>query len=298
MRPLRSTMERLLFTRLWEEVDFDDHPHSGGHDPEPEGELTVTFSEGSIRVTDSRLSFLIGTGDGADSIHRWTTQSVQMNEGPARMGVHRWSISPSCLSADLCHWVTLRIGEPEQTQGESVAQHRDLLDTIRNRLAPMLPEWTWHLEIDNKADRMGWYVRAPNSWCSLFTIFVGLGWNQHIPPRGFFLFERAPPGELDRPDEAEPNRLDGLRTVALCNASRGALSHLAGDLMWAAESRPFALELPGDIELWPPSMGRWPLLHGRSNSNEGVAEWAAEIVESLQPAISTLSATIEGLSWH
>ena len=112
------------------------------------------------------------------------------------------------------------------------------------------------------------------------------------------MFERAPPGELDRPDEAEPNRLDGLRTVALCNASRGALSLLAGEMMWAAEARPFPLQFPGDVELWPPSMGRWPLLHGRSESSEDVVEWSTAIVEALQPAISTLSTTIEGLNWH
>tara|TARA_B110000438_G_scaffold295043_1_gene337434 strand:- start:5321 stop:6196 length:876 start_codon:yes stop_codon:yes gene_type:complete len=291
-------MEHLLFARLWEEVDFDDHPHSGGHGPEPEGELTMTCTSDSISVQDTRFSFLIGEGDGADSIHRWTTHSVQMNQGPGRLGVHRWSISPSCLSAELSNWVIGKIGEPKKQSGESVVQHRELLDQIRNSLSPTLPEWTWHLEIDNKADRMGWYVRAPNSWRSLFTIFVGLGWNQNSPPCGFLLFERAPPGELDREDEDEPNRLDGLRTVALCNASRGALSLLAGDMMWAAEARPLALELPGDVELWPPSMGRWPLLHARSESIEGVAEWAAVIVDALQPAISTLSATIEGLSWH
>ena len=94
------------------------------------------------------------------------------------------------------------------------------------------------------------------------------------------------------------NRLDGLRTVALCNASRGALSHLANNMMWAAEPHPYPLELPGSVELWPPSMGRWPLLHGRSEANENVVEWAAIIVAALQPAISTLSTTIDGLSWH
>ncbi|MDG1525583.1 MAG: hypothetical protein P8Q90_05900, partial [Candidatus Thalassarchaeaceae archaeon] len=262
-------MERELFARLWEEVDFDDHPHSGGHNPEPEGELSVTFTDDSILLHDSRLSFLIGSGDAdVDSIHRWTTTSVRMNEGPERLGVHRWSLSPSCLSPELSHWVNQRIGEPEENQGESVSHHRELLDNIRNHLSPLLPEWTWHLEVDNKADRMGWYVRAPNSWRSLFTIFAGIGRNQNQSTQGFVLFERAPPGELDRPDEAEPNRLDGLRTVALCNASRGALSHLAGDMMWATDPHPFELDLPGDVELWPPSMGRWPLLHGRLESNE------------------------------
>ena len=291
-------MESRLFERLWEEVDFDDHPHSGGHDPQPEGEFKVTHTESSIRLEDARLSFLIGDGGAADSIHRWTTHSVQMNDGPKRLGVHRWSLSPECLSPDLANWVGQKIGEPITVEGKSVEHHRELFNQIRTRLSPLLPEWTWHLEVDNKADRMGWYVRAPNAWCSLFTIFVGLGWNQQSSPRGFILFERAPPGELDRPDEAEPNRLDGLRTVALCNASRGALSLLAGEMMWAAEARPFVLELPGEVELWPPSMGRWPLLHGRTESTEDVAEWAAVIVKALQPAISTLSATIEGLSWH
>ena len=60
----------------------------------------------------------------------------------------------------------------------------------------------------------------------------------------------------------------------------------------------FKLSLPGDVELWPPSMGRWPLLHGRSSSMEGIVDWAATIVEELQPAISTLSTTIDGISWH
>ena len=291
-------MECRLFERLWEEVDFDDHPLSGGHGPHPEGELKVTFTERSIRLEDDRLSFLIGSGDNADSIHRWTSNSIQMNSGPERMGVHRWSLSPDCLPDDLVDWIQNNIGEPEIVQGESVDQHRDLLQNIRTHISPLLPEWTWHLEVDNKADRMGWYIRAPDSWCSLFTIFIGLGWNQQITPRGFLLFERAPPGELDRPDEAEPNRLDGLRTVALCNASRGALSHLAGDMMWASQAIPFPLELPGEVVLWPPSMGRWPLLHGRSESSADIPEWAASIIGVLQPAISTLSATIEGLNWH
>ena len=291
-------MERLLFARLWEEIDFDDHPLSGGHGPEPEGKLTVTSTQNGIRLEDARLSFLLGSGDDADSLHRWTTSSVQMNDGPGRMGVHRWSISPDCLYSELTDWVRAQIGEPVSQEGESVEQHRELLNQIRTRLSPMLPEWTWHLEIDNKADRLGWYVRAPNAWCSLFTIFVGLGWNEQVTKRGFLLFERAPPGELDRVDEAESNRLDGLRTVALCNASRGALSHLAGDMMWAAEPRPVSLELPGMVEMWPPSMGRWPLLHGRSESSEDIVEWSATIIDALQPSISTLSATIEGLSWH
>ena len=220
----------------------------------------------SIRLEDNRLSFLIGDGNDADSVHRWASNDVRMNEGPVRMGVHRWSISPQCFTPELRKWLIQQIGQPRVIDGESVEDYRSLLANLRSRLEPMLPRWTWHLEVDNKTDRMGWYIRAPESWCSLFTIFVGLGWNSQISARGFLLFERAPPGELDRPDEAEANRLDGLRTVALCNGHRGALSHLANNMEWASSTKGFKLSLPGDVELWPPSMGRWPLLHGRSSS--------------------------------
>ena len=290
-----------MFARLWEEIDFDDHPLHGGHGPEPEGELKVTYSPKSIRLQDDRLSILLGEGNDADSIHRWRSHAMQMNEGPQRMGEHRWSLNPDCLPPELASWVIEKIGIPSGDQegvNSEIDSHRLLLSRIRERLSPSLQGWTWHLEVDNKSDRMGWYVRAPPSWQSLFTIFVGLGWNENVTPRGFLLFERAPPGELDRPDEAEPNRLDGLRTVALCNASRGALSLLANEMMWAAEPRPFELNLPGNVELWPPSMGRWPLLHGRSESQEDVVEWSATIVDALLPAISTLSTKIEGLNWH
>lgn len=290
-------MERALFARLWEEVDFDDHPHSGGHGTAPEGELRFTVDDNGLLLADDRLSFRLGSGDDADSIHRWCARQVRLNEGPGRMGEHRWSLSPADLAPELERWVSSLLS-PVDMEGECVAAERRLLADLRDALAPLLPDWTWHLEVDNKADRMGWYVRAPAEWCSLFTIFVGLGWNDHEAKRGFLLFERAPPGELDRPDEDEPNKLDGLRTVALCNASRGALSLLAGEMHWAAEPTPFPLDLPGTVHLWPPSMGRWPLLFARSHSMEGIVPWAVELVEALQPSISTLGTKIEGLSWH
>ncbi len=291
-------MEATLFARLWEEIDFDDHPHSGGHGCQPEGELIVTEGDGWIRLADDRLSLSLGLETEADSIHRWTQTSVQMNDGPERMGVHRWSLSPSSMTDELAAWVKTRIGEPEEISGASVERERALLTGIRKRLEPLLPGWTWHLEVDNKADRMGWYVRAPSAWCSLFTIFVGMS-RLDDNPGGFLLFERAPPGELDRPDEDEANRLDGLRTVALCNGSRGALSILAGDMHWATSPAAYPLpSLPGVVHLWPPSMGRWPLLHARTSSQVEIAEWAHEIVTALQPAISTLSAQIDCLSWH
>ena len=129
-------MERLLFSRLWEEIDFDDHPHDGGHGADPEGEFTFTYTNDSIYVADARLSFLIGNGDGADSIHRWTTESVQMNEGPERMGIHRWSLSPSCLSSELSNWVIQHIGNPIESVLESVSKQRELLTEIRERISP------------------------------------------------------------------------------------------------------------------------------------------------------------------
>ncbi len=298
-------MEEALFRRLFEEIDFDDHPYPGSHNPNPQGNLKVDYHKGAVTLSDERLSIRLGVGNkNEDSIHRWTKEPVRVNKGPERMGEHRWSITPKDLGLQLSAYLAVKVGPPTEMKGDSILTERTLLGQIRNRLAPLLDGWTWHLEVDNKADRMGWYVRAPESWESLFTIFVGLGWHPESPDDkgAFLLFERAPPGELDRPDEEEPNKLDSLRTVALCNSSRGALTKLAGDMEWAFEAKPFPLpELPGDCELWPPSMGRWPLLVGRlpgETDVEKVAEWAGELVERLKPAISTLSAKIEGLNWH
>ena len=54
-------MERELFSRLWEEIDFDDHPLHGGHGSEPEGEFTFSQSDDSISVGDARLTCLLYT---------------------------------------------------------------------------------------------------------------------------------------------------------------------------------------------------------------------------------------------
>jgi hypothetical protein len=302
-------MEKALFTRLWQELDFDDHPYPGSHSPEPQGDLKFTTHDGALTLADDRISFRLGVGeDGEKSIHRWTMEPTQMNEGPERLGEHRWSICPKDLGLTLSAFVAVKMGPPTVATGDSKLEERLLLGQIRNSLSPLLTDWTWHLEVDNKPDRMGWYIRAPEAWESLFTVFAGLGWHPDTPENkhGFLLFERAPPGELDRPDEEGPNRLDALRSVALCNSQRGALTKLASDPVWSHESEPHHLEnLPGDVQLWPPSMGRWPLLVARQleQSNPlknalAVAQWQAEIVGHLEPAISTLSTKIDGLSWQ
>ena len=303
-------MEEALFSRLWAEVDFDDHPHQGGHGPVPEGELRFSVGDEAITIGDDRLTFRLGLGDdGEDSIHRWTNWAVRMNEGTERLGEHRWSLSPDELGGRLTRFVNGCIGRYQESDLPLVVEERSVLASLRARLQSMLPGWTWHLEVDNKPDRMGWYVRAPADWDSLFTIFVGLGWPPDSGPpsppadaAGFLLFERAPPGELDRADEHDSNRLDSLRTVALCNEQRGALSALATDPTWSHRAEPHLLpDLPGRVELWPPSMGRWPLLVARSEpdlADGDVTVWAAAIVSALQPAISTLPARIDGLSWH
>jgi hypothetical protein len=265
--------------------------------------LCFSVGDEAISIGDDRLTFRLGPGDdGEDSIHRWTMRPVRMNEGPERLGEHRWSLSPDELGGQLTGFVNGCIGIQELDL--PMVEERSLLASLRNRLQPMLPGWTWHLEVDNKPDRMGWYVRAPADWDSLFTIFVGLGWHPDSAEdrTGFLLFERAPPGELDRADEHDSNRLDSLRTVALCNEQRGALSALAVDPTWSHRSEPHLLpDLPSRVELWPPSMGRWPLLVARSEpdlADGDVTVWAAAIVSALQPAISTLSSRIDGLSWR
>ena len=53
-------MDAQLFSRLWMEIDFDDHPHSGGHGSTPEGNLETEFGEGWIRLTDDRMILSLG----------------------------------------------------------------------------------------------------------------------------------------------------------------------------------------------------------------------------------------------
>jgi len=349
-----------IFSRLWTEIDFDDHPHQAGHSPTPVGELQSQIGPGLLKLQDDRIRFflysdaelLLAEWAGENptysldvdengrpvSIHLLTIGPENTRVGEGRLGLHKWSLDRSSFNAESWHWLSENIGlpsgdflsaTPESSHSAldfsplaelclypdrsahsterphlTVGEWRHLLGGLRAHLSPLLPDWTWHLEVDNKADRCGWYVRAPENWTSLFTIFVGLGWQPENPQNahGFLLFERAPPGELDRDDEEEANQLDGLRTVALCNSSRGALTALAGEPFWAASATAHPLPaLPGLVELWPPSMGRWPLLVARAEPErplEAIAQWAATIIGALQPSISTLPSKIEGLSWH
>ncbi len=339
-----SEAERRLFGRLWEEVDFDDHPLHGGHGPEPEGELVVTSQPHRIALSDSRVRFylyddvnlaLVDRQQGvlhietdADerpaSIHLLSAAPLQATWPPGRLGLHRWSLSPAELAStdalDLLdesldfdddvdeedEYAAL-IGRPDLSDHPTlrpdlpVGVWRMLLASLRNSVEPMLAGWTWHLEVDNKPDRTGWYVRAPAGMNSLFTLFIGLGWQpgtdqEEIRAHTLLLFERAPPGCIGRPDERAPNRADEQRVERLC-AGGGPLGELCDEADWAAamsdgESTPTRFPHPlgsGIIEVWPPGMGRWPLLVARSEVVEpDPAAWMRILIDALRPSLALL----------
>ncbi len=107
-------MEEALFSRLWAEVDFDDHPYPGSHSPEPQGQLILSTHDGALTIGDERITFRLGNGgDGEDSIHRWTSEPTKMNSGSERMGEHRWSISPKDLGFSLSAFFAVMAGTPE-----------------------------------------------------------------------------------------------------------------------------------------------------------------------------------------
>jgi len=135
-------MEEALFARLWEEVDFDDHPHQGGHGPVPEGELRFSVGDEAITIGDDRLTFRLGLGDdGEDSIHRWTMWSVHMNEGAQRLGEHRWSLSPDELGGQLTRFVNGCIGRIFTTAlcqkftGDDTVHLEALIDKLQGQVA-------------------------------------------------------------------------------------------------------------------------------------------------------------------
>ncbi len=338
-----------LFSRLWEELDFDDHPLHGGHSPEPEGKAALTVQPNRISVSDARARFYLyadineALADHQDgvlhiepdvegriaSVHLLSDRPASIREGPGRLGLHRWTLTPSDLSrcgaseeisrvlpfasidnstmdtreADVLVSRPDLSAHPDLRPDLDVSVWRLLLESIRNALEMHLPDWTWHLEIDNKRDRTGWYVRAPAALNSLFTIFAGLGWHPDADPfevraHGFLLFERAPPGELDRPDEAVPNRADERRVERLC-ASNGPLAGLVSEPDWAertedGRSVPTTVLIPGlsgKMELWPPAMGRWPLMIARAKVGQPDLEsWFRSLLSALGPSLAELSA--------
>ncbi len=345
-----STLEIQLFQRLWEEIDFDDHPLHGGHEMAPEGELLVTEQPNRISISDNRVRFylyadindaLVDRDNGvlhiepdADerpaSVHLLSAFPELASLAPGRMGLHRWSLSPAELEDTGCvEWLEEALGfdhifdeefdedslSPSSLIGRfdlsthesnrpdfPVAVWRMLLASFRREVEPLLPDWTWHLEVDNKADRTGWYVRAPAASNSLFTFFIGVGWRpgadlSEVRSHTFLLFERAPPGELDRPDEAIPNIADAERVERLC-AADGPLAALCGEPDWAEESVdgksvPTKFQTPtlrGHFELWPPDMGRWPLLVARAEVEEpNPAGWVKTLIKELKPTIDSLT---------
>lgn len=180
--------------------------------------------------------------------------------------------------------------------GALVGGWRALLQRLRTTCSPLLPGWSWHLEVDNKPDRTGWYIRSP-AHDSLFTVVLGLRWPPARPneAEGLVLVERAPPGELDRPDQAPENAADARRTAAL-EAPDGAVSRLAGETMAEAVAK---VDLPpidaaaGSLQVWPSSLGHWPLVwatSGPPGSIERLEAWLQATLTRLAPILAAVAA--------
>ncbi len=359
-----------LFELLWQEIDFDDHPLSGNHLPIPVGGLSYPEIETVISYGDSRVIFTLGhypeilqeKYDKWYGEEGWEDKPENVSEGedlrqhhmilvsrhplefsPSALAknpkLHKWSIPAFWFKGELWFWPLnkffQKMGDVDDFSAESIAgtvEMRYQLALWKERFSPFLPNWSWHLEIDNKIDRTGWYIRAPPESKSLFTIFLGYGWNpektaaaatlstsssvtgsaktleqairetprcailkeKNLDIHGFLIFERAPLGELDRPDEAQENELDVVRTELMCGP-RGSLTALArtegaGD-DWARKSEKIRLSLPGQIELWPPSLKQWPLLMARSDvgfDSAELSDWLELVLDELGPTLESL----------
>lgn len=352
-----------LFAILWQEVDFDDHPLDGDHLPIANDWLSSPQVESVFSFGDSRVIFTLGLAP--DLLQRkyeqwygeegWDLKPHYEGEGedlrPHHMFVvsrhpvefsssalaanpklHKWSLPTFWFEGENWFWPFNKffqvMKDVDDFAAESITgtvEMRYQLALWKERFSPYLPKWTWHLEIDNKIDRSGWYIRAPHDSNSLFTIFLGYGWSpekattatatplesleqairqtprcsllkdNNLDLQGFLIFERAPPGELDRPDEAFENELDVARTELMCG-SRGSLTALAqtdgAADDWAQNSETIRLSLPGRVELWPPSLGQWPLLMARSETNlqsAELSEWFEMIIDELGPTLETFN---------
>ena len=323
---MMSSLENDLFSLLWTEIDFDDHPLRGGHGMKPEGMVEIRINENCIGINDNRIEMILahsnifrnhGTEDleldvsvasGSDvkgvkvplPLHIIAlTEKPEIIVNPPE-NVHLSTLPMSWISHELAKSDLLRnlFTEPLISLGNPVSW-RDELWSWRQQLSPLLPQWTWHLEFGNKSDRLGWYIRVPGN--SLFTVFLGWGGldNEGLPgggldgqtgKHGFFLFERAPLGQLDRPDEAEPNQADHLRTQHLFSQN-GQLSKLVeaasqGDVDLAF-TEVFDPHNGAGSELWPLVIGRCPPEYSSSQ----VGDWFSDLLKLLRPAIDYVCVT-------
>ncbi|HIA40001.1 MAG TPA: hypothetical protein EYN88_03855, partial [Candidatus Poseidoniales archaeon] len=56
-------LENDLFSLLWSEIDFDDHPIYGGHLMDPEGEVEISVYENCITINDNRIEMILARPD-------------------------------------------------------------------------------------------------------------------------------------------------------------------------------------------------------------------------------------------
>ena len=362
---MMANFEDDLFSLLWTEIDFDDHPICGGHGSEPEGELEISVNENCIIINDNRIEMILAHPDAfhnegiekllsvsensrkvasaiSEETSKQTSQHVIfLTERPEMISnppekVHSSTLPRTWIGDELAQSEYLRglLSKPLSSLGESAEWRYDLW-SWREDLSSRLPGWTWHLEFANKSDRLGWYIRAPGN--TLFTVF--LGWGGLEPRRfeqgvqsydysgkhGFFLFERAPLGQFDRPDEAEANRADHYRTRHLLGeagqltelvnaASRGDVDLVFTEILvstdWAsadagagADAGPDAdagdeagagagadagsADAVSEPELWPLVIARCP----PEWSGAEVGEWFGDLLRLLRPAIDYVSMT-------
>jgi len=320
----------VLFNILWTEIDFDDHPVNGGHSPTPQGELEVPDCiEGVVSLNDERVRLSISADVLALKEEVMRQGEMEVDSRPHHVfvvtkdavefsrstmqeihGLHKWSIPLDWLDSgsgvDAGPWFPAfqrslqSISEMDDFAAEDVSATVPLRQELRNwreRFSQHLPDWTWHLEVDNKPDRCGWYIRAPENSDSLFTIFLGHGWDPAAArvESGFFIFERAPEGELDRTDESRQNLLDVARTKMMC--SNGGLLHELATKVgaaddWADSTKRISLQPMMSAELYPPGMGLWPLLMGRSSpglSSLEMVTWFSSMMEPLLPALENFN---------
>jgi len=320
----------VLFNILWTEIDFDDHPINGGHSPSVQGEIELPECvSGVVSLNDERVRMSIGADLSALNKEQIRQTEMELDSRPHHLfvvsqdavefseaavqklsGLHKWSIpidwfdlgaqgddntwfSSFESSLQACRESTaFAVGDVSAT-----IPFRQELKTWRERFSQHLPGWTWHLEVDNKPDRCGWYIRAPESSESLFTVFLGHGWNPTATriEQGFFIFERAPEGELDREDETKQNLLDVARTTEFCSDG-GVLHELAiaagGAEDWADSTTRISLRPMLSADLYPPGMGLWPLLMGRSPANmspDEMVDWFDSMFQPLLPALASIS---------